>query len=117
MSMILFLGWFGLACLGASLALAVLAWAYRRRCPVCGPVRWRLTRPALDGQPILHSTSDMAQHGIRFMPYGRPFVGNAANLLDDPLSPVKTVDAVLDPLTKIPRYEWRPKSASVWRGD
>lgn len=58
--MLEFLLWCGVASVGASLALVVVAWAGRCRCPACAPVRWRLTRPALDGAPIVHRDSEAA---------------------------------------------------------
>lgn len=104
-----FLGWFGLACLGASLALAVLAWRYRCRCTACEAVRWRLTRPALDGAPILHLTSETAAQDIRFVPYGRGPIEVPAHFEND--SDGRTV------FVPAKRCEWKPKSTSVWRGD
>lgn len=137
MSMILFLGWFGLACLGVSLALAALAWVYWCRCPACEPVRWRLTRPALDGLPILHPSSFDAEHDLlsRSDPLPPAVIIESfdpAGVLQRMRSqgrgqratggPVRAVGAVGNdgPEAFIPfkrHSEWKPKSTSVWRGD
>jgi hypothetical protein len=112
----MFLLWCAVACVGASLALAGVAWACRCRCPACEPVRWRLTRPALDGAHILHRSSIAAKHDLRFLPYGMPFVDSAANRPNQPdpidwgvMSDPKVLDALNNnPLVQYgkARREW-----------
>lgn len=110
-----FLLWCGTASVGASLALAVVAWVGRCRCPACAPVRWRLTRPALDGAPILRRDSEAAvlasAQEAGFPPWPKEY-GKGAS---DPIAWAAFSDPkILDALNNSPVVQYG-KAWRAWR--